>query len=108
MKSVILKNREIACISKTSNCTDLGLCLNDSEGPILEGSSERCFSPTSTVFSVTPPMIVLFRLPHSKTVRELSQQYMMDLENTQMSAVVYFLWVFDLNMRTKLQFRFQL
>ena len=54
MKPVILINREIACISKTANRRDLGPCLNDSEGPILGGgSSERRFSPTSTVFSVT-------------------------------------------------------
>ena len=52
MKPVILKNREVACISKTADLRDLGPCLNDSEGPILGGSSLRHFAPTSTVFAV--------------------------------------------------------
>eukprot|EP00116_Pleurobrachia_bachei_P007074 sb/3467336/ len=45
-------NKEIACISKTTDFRDLRPSLNDSEGPILGGSSERHFSPTSTVFAV--------------------------------------------------------
>ena len=52
VKPGILKNREIACISKTADRRDLRPCLNDSAGPILGGSSERHFAPTSTIFAV--------------------------------------------------------
>ena len=53
VKPVILKNIEIACISKTADPRDLGPCLKDSEGPIFgAGSSQRHFAPTSAVFAV--------------------------------------------------------
>ncbi len=52
VKPVFLKKREIPCISKTDDRRDLGPSLIDSEGPILGGSSERHFAPTSTVFAV--------------------------------------------------------
>ena len=52
MKPGILENREIACISKTTNRRDLRPCLNDSAGPILGGSSQKHFAPTSTIFAV--------------------------------------------------------
>ena len=52
MKPVFLKKSEIACISKTDDRRDLRPCSIDSEGPILGGSSERHFAPTSTVFPV--------------------------------------------------------
>ena len=52
MKPVILKNREIACISKTTDRRDLRPCLNDSAGPILGGLPQKHFSPTSTVFAL--------------------------------------------------------
>ena len=52
MKPVILKNREIACISKTTDHRDLRPCLNDSAGPILGGLPQKHFSPTSTVFAL--------------------------------------------------------
>ena len=52
MKPVISKNREIACISKTTDHRDLRPCLNDSAGPILGGLPQKHFSPTSTVFAL--------------------------------------------------------
>ena len=52
VKPGILKNREIACISKTAGPRDLRPCLNDSAGPILGGLPQKHFSPTSTVFAL--------------------------------------------------------
>ena len=52
VKPGILKNREIACISKTADLRDLRPFLNDSAGLILGGLPEKHFSPTSTVFAL--------------------------------------------------------
>eukprot|EP00116_Pleurobrachia_bachei_P008545 sb/3468807/ len=48
----VCESSKLPCISKTTDFRDLRPSLNDSEGPILGGSSERHFSPTSTVFAV--------------------------------------------------------